>query len=90
VTHVALGLQGFRILEDDQERHKEEHPMRSLHVAVFSLLSCAEKRSNIFAYAFSILSFLSRSPHYVIHKYTHKRTGMRMKMMMMMMKMICF
>ena len=41
VTHVALGLQSFRVLEKDQERREEEHLMRNLHGVLFS----AEKRS---------------------------------------------
>ena len=41
VTHVALGLQSFRILEKDQERREEEHLMRNLHGVPFT----AEKRS---------------------------------------------
>ena len=36
VTHVALGLQSFRVLEKDQERREEEHLMRNLHGVLFS------------------------------------------------------
>ena len=41
VTHVALGLQSFCVLEKDQERREEEHLMRNLHGVLFS----AEKKS---------------------------------------------
>ena len=41
VTHVALGLQSFRVLEKDQDRREEELLMRNLHGVLFS----AEKRS---------------------------------------------
>lgn len=94
VTHVALGLQSFRALEKDQEQSEEEHLMRTLHGVPFFL--SAEKRSEkrfcsesclgcptLIKHAqFSLLSSLSHSPHYV-HRYTHKRTGMRMMKMTM-------
>ena len=94
VTHVALGLQSFRALEKDQEQSEEEHLMRTLHGVPFFLRS-AEKRSEkrfcsesclgcptLIKHAqFSLLSSLSHS--LIVHRYTHKRTGMRMMKMTM-------